>query len=157
MPGVEVQRLRETKIVNNKWVVIFLGLMSVVFGTIAVITYNHSQKLLAEGMTTTGTVVRLERSAKGASYPVVRFKTSTGEELVERGKVGSSPPEHREGETVAIIYDKNNPKNWCIHSWLNLYFLPTMFGAAGSALLFASIVVGIFSNRRRIAVPLQKQ
>lgn len=140
---------------NNKWLVFFLGFLSVVLGTVAFVTYNHAQTLLAEGGTTTGTVVKLESSAKGAYYPIVRFKTESGEELTERGKVGSSPPEHREGETVAVLYNKTNPKDWCINSWLNLYFLPTLFGAFASALLFAAIIVGIFSNRRPSISPIK--
>lgn len=131
---------------SNKWLVLFLALMGVLLGTISFATYNHSQTLLAQGGTTIGTVVRLESSAKGAYYPVVRFKSDTGEIFEERGKVGSSPPEHRQGETVSVIYNRANPKEWCVNSWLNLYFLPTLFGAFSGALLFAASVVGVFSN-----------
>lgn len=140
---------------KNKWLALFLALMGMLLGTISLTTYLHSQSLLAEGGTTTGTVTKLESSAKGAYYPVVRFKTDKGEEFEERGKVGSSPPEHRQGETVSVIYNKANPKDWCVNSWLNLYFLPTLFGAFSAALLFAALVVGAYSrlsvmNRKRI-------
>jgi len=141
--------------VRNKWVLLFLGILATLFGTMCLMSYSHTQTLLVNGGNTTGTVVRLESSSKGAYYPVVRFKTEQGEEFVTRSTVGSSPPGHQVGDTVAVIYNKTNPKDWCVKSWLSLYFLPTMFGAACGALIIAMTIVAIFSNRRRFARPIQ--
>ncbi len=121
-------------------VIAFLGVLSVIFFAVAGTCYFQSHKLLTEGGTASGTVVRLESSARGASYPVVHFQPDGAAEIEERGKVGSSPPEYKVGDTVQILYEKTNPKNWTINSWLNLYFLPVLFFAFGTGLAIAFLI-----------------
>lgn len=137
-------------------VIIFLSFLAIVFFAIAGNFYFESQKLLKKGGTASGTVVSLQSSAKGAYYPIIRFQPEGGEAIEERGKVGSSPPEFKVGDTVPIVYDKSNPKKWNINSWLNLYFLPTMFFGFGTALAFASLITLIFDvKRKRPSGPIQ--
>lgn len=137
-------------------VIIALSGLAVIFFAVAGNFYFQSQKLLKEGGTASGTVVSLQSSAKGASYPVIRFQAEGGEVIEERGKVGSSPPEFKVGDTVPIVYEKTNPKNWTINSWLNLYFLPVMFFAFGTGLTIASLITLIHNLRhKRPSGPIQ--
>lgn len=137
-------------------VIAFLGAMAILFLSLGGIFYFQSQKMLKEGGTASGTVVRLESSAKGAYYPVVHFQPDGAAEIEERGKVGSSPPEYKVGDTVQILYEKTNPKNWTINSWLNLYFLPVMFFSAGAALTFAFLITLAYNlQQRRPSGPIQ--
>jgi hypothetical protein len=130
-------------------VILLLSSLSIVFYAVAGTFYFQSQRLLKEGGTTSGTVLRLEASGKGASYPIVRFRPDNGEAIEGRGKVGSSPPEFKTGDTVPILYDKGDPKNWTINSWLNLYFLPVLFFAFGSGLTIASFITLIVDVKRK--------
>lgn len=130
-------------------VIAFLGAIAILFLSLGGMFYFQSQKLLTAGGTTSGTVVRMESSAKGAYYPVIHFQPDGAAEMEERGKVGSSPPEFKVGDTVPILYEKTNPKNWTINSWLNLYFLPVMFLAFGVGLTFASLITLIYNVKRK--------
>ncbi len=137
-------------------VIIFLSGLAIIFYAIAGNFYFQSQKLLKHGGTASGTVVRLESSAKGAAYPIIRFQAEGGEVIEDRGKVGSSPPEFKAGDRVPVVYDKSNPKTWTINSWLNLYFLPVMFFGFGTALFFASLITLICDvKRKRPTGPIQ--
>lgn len=140
-----------------KFLVIFLGIMALLFGTIAFVSYNNSAKLLGEGGTASGTVVKLELTSSGVSntrriyHPVIRFHAESGEDLEEMSKFGSSPPEFKEGQVVEILYEKNNPKNWTVKNWFNLYFLPTMFGIGALGLSIGTFCVGYFAIYKRKA------
>ncbi len=137
-------------------VIILLSGLAAIFFAIAGTFYFQSQNLLTQGSTAPGTVVRLEASAKGASYPIIRFQAESGEIVEDRGKVGSSPPEFKVGDTVPVVYDKSNPKTWTINSWLNLYFLPTLFFSFGTAIAIASLIMLIYNARRkRSSGPIQ--
>lgn len=133
--------------VGRHWLVIFLGLMSLLFGTISIVFYQRTLSLLAGGTNTTGSVIRLEytssvgNSNSGSYYPVIRFKTESGEEMKLRSHYRCPPPEYRVGDTVKIIYNKDNPKDWSIEGWMDFYFLPSMFGAASAALAIANAIV----------------
>jgi hypothetical protein len=137
-------------------VIAFLGGMAILFLSLGGIFYFQSHTLLTTGGTASGTVVRLESSAKGASYPVVHFQPDGAAEIEERGKVGTSPPEYKVGDTVPILYDKTNPKNWTINNWMNLYFLPAMFFGAGAGLTIAFLITLAYNLRtRRPSGPIQ--
>lgn len=138
-----------------KFLVIFLGSMAFLFGTIAFVSYNNSAGLLLAGGTASGTVVKLELTSSGVSntrriyHPVIRFRTQKGEDVEEMSKFGSSPPEFKEGETVEILYEKTNPKNWTVKNWFNLYFVPTMFGIGALGLSIGTFCVGYFAIYKR--------
>ncbi len=130
-------------------VIILLSVLAAIFFAIAGNFYFQSQNLIETGSTASGTVIRLESSAKGASYPIIRFQAESGEIVEDRGKIGSSPPEFKTGDTVPVVYDKSNPKTWTINSWLNLYFLPTLFSSLGAGLTIASLIMLMKDVRRK--------
>ena len=133
-----------------KWLILFLASMAMLFGTISFITYSKSAKLVSEGATTTGTVVKVEY------YPIVHFRTESGEDFEEKSNFHSSPPEFKEGQTVEIVYERKNPKNWVVNNWLHLYFLPTMFAIASGGLIFATTCVSIYRMRKLRSIgPIQ--
>jgi len=132
--------------------------MAIFFGVITFNSYQRSQKFLAKAATTSGTVVRLHfspfhsvRSSGGGFYPIVRF-IADGEEIEARDRIGANPPDYRQGETVEVLYEKGNPKHWCINSWFDLWFLTTLFGFffAVSTTMTTFATISKFKNQRRL-------
>ncbi len=130
-------------------VILILGGMAILFGMIAAYFYYESHKLMSEGGTASGTVVKMEHSSSRSYYPIINFQASAGQIVEGRSRVGSSPPQFTAGQTVQVFYDKSNPKNWILNSWLDLYFLPTLFGAFSGGLALATTIMLIYRNRRR--------
>ena len=113
--------------------------------------YFQTQKLVNDGATASGTVVRYE-----SRYPVIRFTPEGGSEVERRSSFGSNPHEYTVGQTVQVFYDKTDPTHWSINSWMSLYFLPMMFCIAGGGLTLASLIVLAYSvKKKRATGPIQ--
>lgn len=140
-----------------KWLVFFLGSMAILFAVIAIASYCNTSKLLSEGGTASGTVVRLQLTSSGVSNsrrvynPVIRFNPEGKEAVEEMSKFGSYPPEFKEGQAVEILYEKKNPKNWTVRNWFNLYFISTMFGIGAIGLTIGTFAVAYFAIYRKAA------
>jgi hypothetical protein len=131
-----------------KWVVWFLLGLGLLFGGGTYFAFTLSRNLVEHGKSAEGTVTQLIYGAKGASYPVVRFQTASGETYEEKGRIGSNPPEFKVNDKIKIFYNESNPKDWTPDSWLSLYFLPTLMGFFSAGLLIAGTITGIVSGRR---------
>jgi hypothetical protein len=64
-------------------------------------------------------------------YPVLRYRTQQGATKEVVSSVGSSPPRHKEGDSVVILYDPAKPENVRIHSFLNVWIAPLILGLLG--------------------------
>src|SRR5262249_44613226 len=73
----------------------------------------------------------------GAYYPVVKFRTATGEAHTLHSNTGSSSPSYRVGETVSVLYDPGNPFDARIVGFFSLWFLVIIFGPVGALLSLA--------------------
>jgi len=118
---------------------IFAGVGSIfVISGIFIASNTHS--FVGQGISTQGTVVDLvrhrSRDSQGRSsttyYPVVKFTPSSGEPIIFEANSGSNPPAHRRGQQIEILYNPQAPEAAMINSWLDLWFLPTMFISMGS-------------------------
>jgi len=60
-----------------------------------------------------GVVIRMKEDSSGSesvfSYPVVRFKTEAGAEVVIEASIREEPPRHRVGDRVSVAYAADNP------------------------------------------------
>ncbi|MBN8531793.1 MAG: DUF3592 domain-containing protein, partial [Alphaproteobacteria bacterium] len=113
--------------------------------------YNY--RFIASALTAEGTVIEVEEysSSDGSLYrPVVRFKTSSGEEITMRDSGGSNPPLYDQGETVTVYYAPGDPRDAKLDSWITLWVLPGFFGGLG--FMFAVIPALIWNGMRRAAV-----
>jgi hypothetical protein len=94
----------------------------------------------------TGTVVekvRVERPGETANfYPVVEFKTQTGEVFRFEGKTSGPENEYKIGEQVEILYDPQDPQGAMINSWKELWFPSIAMMIIGGGML----VLGIASS-----------
>jgi Protein of unknown function (DUF3592) len=116
---------------------------------------RNTQSFVARAETAAGQVINLEyrhstssSSSRGTYYPVVKFKTATGEERTLHSNTGSSPPSYAVGEAVTVLYDPGNPFDARIKGFFSLWLLAIIFGALGS--VFSLIGLGgLFLPRYR--------
>lgn len=115
---------------------------------VAFSTFFKSHVIEKHGGRTQGKIVRLEtsgdsqnvKSTSGVNapaanstlvYPVVHFTTMAGQEVEQQSRLGFSKGRFKEGQTVTVIYDKDNPLLWQINSWWDMYVLPIILGTIG--------------------------
>ena len=75
--------------------------------------YTRESRFTSRAVHTTGTVVDLDYSRNsdggGTYHPVVVFRTQRGDTVRFRSSVGTSPPSHKIGERIEVLYDPDNP------------------------------------------------
>ena len=132
-----------------------LKIISVVFSIIgvgmlvgSVFIFSNTSGFIGRAAEADGKVTDLERSrsSSGSSTmyrPVVEFTTATGKRIEFISSVGSSPPSHRVGESVRVLYSPANPESARIKSFFQLwfgflivFFLGLVFAAIGLGMIF---------------------
>jgi len=118
-------------------------LMYVVFLVIGIgmligftLTYRQSRAFIAGAERSDGEVVDVEynrrpRDSTGMYCPVFQFMTKDGHKIRVTSKIRSSSPSYHKGAKVTVLYDPKIPENAAIQSFLDLYFLPMVFGLIG--------------------------
>ena len=86
---------------------------------------------------TTGT----ENGPSGSWFPVLRFATADGRHVDTEAMYGQSPRPARVGDTVAVLYDPEDPTRAALEGKLGGGFLGVMFVVMGS--MFALLGLGI--------------
>ena len=107
-----------------------------------------SWKLQEEGITTTGTVVRLEESSSSEGgccvySPVVEFE-SNGQTYSFEGDNASDPPAYETGEVVNVIYDPSDPSSAQINKWSERWLFPIIIIPA---MIFGALILNFFMIR----------
>ncbi|MDR3415389.1 MAG: DUF3592 domain-containing protein [Nevskia sp.] len=81
--------------------------------------------------------------AESCTYrPLVRFRTTAGQDIEFLSTMGSNPPDHRRGETVRVLYLTADPDQAAIDSWLDRWFITLVSGALGA--LFGAVGAALF-------------
>ncbi|MBI4030889.1 MAG: DUF3592 domain-containing protein [Proteobacteria bacterium] len=150
-------RVRYQDNMARRWLFIPV-LLSVSLLALGVHLGKDMKSFLLSASTVDGAVVRIERTYGSgenggyAYYPVVSFRASSGDTFEFRDKVGSNPPLYREAESVAVIYDTDNPRHAIIDRGLMNWA-----GAGGSALAGFLLLIwairshaGIWARQGRI-------
>jgi hypothetical protein len=78
------------------------------------------------------------------TYPVVRYRTTDGREVVFRSGFGSQPPLWRPGQPVTVLYDPANPEAARIETRAATVVAPGCFVAVGVALAAFATVMFLF-------------
>lgn len=133
-----------------------LKIVSAVFSTIGVgmlvgsfFIFSSTSSFIGRAVEADGKVTELERSRSSSSSssstmyrPVVEFTTATGKRIEFTSSVGSSPPSHRVGESVRVLYNPANPESARIKSFFQLwfgflivFFLGLVFAAIGLTMI----------------------
>jgi hypothetical protein len=97
-----------------------------------------------------GQVVELDASTDSDGdttyYPIVEYAVG-GKTQRFKSNVGSSPPSHRVGDTVNVLYDPENPTDAKIDSFLDVWGGPlflTLFGV-----IFAAVGIAVAASSVR--------
>ncbi|MGZ8397592.1 MAG: DUF3592 domain-containing protein [Gemmatimonadales bacterium] len=141
--------MKVLKIVSGLFSIIGIGMLAASF-----FVFSTTASFISRAVEADGRVTDLERShsrsSSGSSTtyrPVVEFTTATGKHIEFVSSVGSSPPSHRVGEAVKVLYNPANPQSARIKSFFQLWFGFLIVFALG--LVFATIGLGMILVRRR--------
>jgi hypothetical protein len=107
-----------------------------------------SWRLQNEGMTTTGTVVRLEESNSSEGgccvySPVIEFNANGQTHSFEGGNA-SDPPAYEVGEVVNVIYDPADPGTAQINKWTERWLFPILIIPA---MIVTALILNFFMIR----------
>src|SRR5215207_1875918 len=107
-----------------------------------------SWRLQNEGMTTTGTVVRLEESNSSEGgccvySPVIEFNADGQTHSFEGGNA-SDPPAYEVGEVVNVIYDPVDPGTAQINKWTERWLFPILIIPA---MIVTAVILNFFMIR----------
>lgn len=143
------------KIVGLVFSVIGIGLL---LGDIY--AYKRTSRFIGNSEKAGGVVTELVKSYSGRSgsfgdsgmsgspvyAPVVRFKTPDGREFEFKSAVSSNPPSYSAGDSVEVLYDKNNPASAEINGFFSLWFTVLILSFLGA--LFSGIGLTILKFSR---------
>jgi hypothetical protein len=130
------------------WVLVLIWAVAAVFVGVAWSSRRESRRFAALAVRAQGVVVELASGpAPGpqvpgpVSYPVVRYRTTDGREVVFRSDFGAQPSPWRPGQPVTVLYNPGNPQEARIETKARSAAAPAFFvvlavGMAG----FATVV-----------------
>jgi hypothetical protein len=138
-----------------------LKIVSGVFSTVGIallltsfFVFFNTTSFIRRAVEADGRVTDLERSRSSSSSgssttyrPVVQFTTATGKQIEFVSSVGSSPPSHRVGEAVRVLYNPADPQSARIKSFFQLWFGFLIVFVLG--LVFTAVGLGMIVVRRR--------
>lgn len=139
--------------------VLFL-IIGLTFGGVALMLGLRSSSALS-GTTANGTIVKLERRPgvrharghSGGTVPVVRFDAEGATHQI-RGRISTSPSPYRIGGSVVVVYPPGRPQDGRIHSFVEMWLLPTIFGSIGGVLgLSGAAVIVVMAVRHATREP----
>ena len=96
---------------------ILLG-FGAVFTVFGIVKYEAREKLFKRDIRVKGLVVEIDAMVDStintSYYPIVKFSTLQNDALTERYNLGFNPSTYKIGDTVTIIYNADNPKQFII-------------------------------------------
>jgi len=73
--------------------------------------------------------------------PIVDFETADGKSVRFASRTGSNPSAFRVGDTVRVLYDRDQPEEAKVDSFVSLWLGPVLFTALGAACLVAGVAI----------------
>ncbi|MCX6078546.1 MAG: DUF3592 domain-containing protein [Chloroflexi bacterium] len=121
----------------------------------AVFAFIRQRQKFIERIFVKGVVVSLERRSSTSSdhssgfmfYPVIEFRTASGENVQFESDFGSMPASFSVGQSVKVAYDPANPDKAEIDSAVSRYLVTTILGFMGLVILCIGAVfllMGLF-------------
>jgi hypothetical protein len=95
---------------------------------------------------TTGTIIEMreqrDKENGGTLYaPTFSFRDASGVQHIVASNVWSAPPQHRVGDTVAVLYQPTDPQGARMNGYWHLWGLPTITGLLGGIYLPIGLVL----------------
>jgi len=117
-----------------------LGFVGVILLGIAYFLWMRTKAFMATARPVKGTVISMLTDSEGASAPVFKFTASNGDVIEKRDTMYSTPPAHKVGDIVDILYDPNDPQNARVAKSSSLYFAPILLAVMGVAFMGGAAV-----------------
>jgi len=131
---------------DNLTLGIVFGLVGGLLAAIGVFLFIRTRIFISKAQEVKGTVIQMvysrssSSSGSGGGYsPVYQFRTLDGQVIQVVDGLSSNPPMFKEGQTIDVLYDPENPQKARIKKWMNLYFAPLLLGGMG--LIFGCVGV----------------
>jgi len=108
---------------------------------------NKRIKLLENGVTTEGVVVSIERSQSSSDdgvytyRPVVKFPIGDNEFVTKSPELYTNPCPYKEGETIKVIYDRNDVDTFSLNDGPTVFAEIVIFGLGVVFLIIAAIIL----------------
>ena len=112
------------------------GALGAIFLLVVALLYWNDQKSTTSSDRVTGTVIDLDYNSSGSAVPVIEYRHH-GKKKILIGSVWSSPPAFNVDEKVDLLVNNEDPTNVTIDSFIERYFLISLF------VLFAVVFGGI--------------
>lgn len=106
---------------------------------------------LARAVEVQGSVIEMlrVRDSDNTGYlfaPVVRFKTVDGATVEFESSLRSNPPVYHTGQTVAVVYDPDEPRSASIRGFLTLWLMPMIMSFIGCIFLIVGAALVVMSG-----------
>lgn len=116
---------------------------------IGVFLFIRTRMFISKAQEVKGTVIRMVWSSGGSEggggySPIYQFRTLEGRMIEVHDGLSSNPPMFREGQSIDVLYDPENPQKARIKKWMNLYFVSILLGGIG--LIFACIGLALLGG-----------
>ena len=130
------------------WVLVLVWAVAAVLVGAVLSGRRESRRFAAGAARAQGVVVELASGPAAGpqvpgplSYPVVRYRTADGREVVFRSDFGAQPSPWRPGQPVTVLYDPGDPQRARIETRARSTALPALFVVLAVAMAgFATLV-----------------
>lgn len=131
----------------RKILVLFFAI-GLVCSAIAAHMVVESRHILHSAAHAQGIVIALREGMYYKTWPIVAFRTASGEQIEFQGNVSSRSP-YPVGTRLDVLYDKQHPSNARIASVTDLWGLPLCIGLMGLVFLAISSAMMFITMTRR--------
>lgn len=129
---------------------IVFAVVGVVLLAIGVKIYLSTKKFLATAVGAQGTVIEMvERTRRDREgdvstmwAPKVRFEVA-GKPIEFESSIGASPPRYKEGQTIDVKYDPQDPNNAKVASGSSYWTGPIILGGLGVIFTIVGLAMAI--------------
>jgi hypothetical protein len=92
------------------------------FLIIAVIQYFRLWRLNEKGIKTTAIIKDFEDALHNMRFPILEYKTLSGEVITQKSYVGSKRGVQNIGDRVNIVYNPDNPRQFLLNTGMDKYW-----------------------------------
>lgn len=142
----------------------FLTALGVVMLVAAALLAGNNFSFLSKASRAEGTIVSYDSETSTDSdgkshttnYPVIEFRTETGEVVRFRGEMGTSG-RGRTGRNVGVAYDPFNPAHARTTGLFGMWFGALAVGVIGIFVTWGGISMLLYERRLRIAQAIREE
>ena len=136
----------DSKPMRQPWHSILLAVFSLALFLASAFGYLSTNEFISTSNRATGVVTQMLQK-EGAFYPRVSFVDRTGAQRIFESKLHATPPKYSVGETVVVLYSRQQPGEGKIENFFELWFFTLLTGILGLAPGIAALLTWVFRHR----------